>query len=114
MAHILCCMVTRIGPKQPRRNFLAAWRKKRGLTQEQLAERVSTYKGQISNYESGTRKMGFEVQAALAEALDIEPTDLFRDPERPSADELLRDADPQVFNEAIEIIKVLVNRRKSA
>lgn len=104
-------MVTRIGPKTPRRNFLAKWRQKRELTQEQLAERLGTYKGQISNWEGNKRNMGFAVQAALAEALDIEPSDLFRDPERPSADELLRDADPKVFNEAIEIIKVLVARR---
>ncbi|KRB22699.1 helix-turn-helix domain-containing protein [Mesorhizobium sp. Root172] len=104
-------MIARIGPKTPRRNFLAKWRAKRKLTQEQLAERVGTYKGQISNWESNKRNMGFDVQSALAEALDIEPFDLFRDPDRPSADELLRNADPQVVQEAIEIIKVLVARR---
>lgn len=104
-------MVTRIGPKKPRRNFLAKWRAKKKLTQEQLAERLGTYKGQISNWENNNRAMGFDVQSALAEALDIEPSDLFRDPDRPSADELLRDADPHVFNQAIELIKVLVARR---
>jgi len=104
-------MVTRIGPKTPRRNFLAKWRQKRELTQEQLADRVGTYKAQISNWEGGKRSLSFDVQTALAEALDIEPQDLFRDPDRPSADELLRNASPQVLNEAIEIIKVLVARR---
>lgn len=104
-------MVTRIGPKKPRRNFLAKWRAKRELTQEQLADRVGTYKAQISNWEGGKRALTFDVQSALAEALDIEPQDLFRDPDRPSADELLRDASPQVLSEAIEIIKVLVARR---
>lgn len=104
-------MVTRIGPKTPRRNFLAKWRAKKELTQEQLAERIGTYKGQISNWESNRRAMGADVLVALAEALDIEPSDLFRDPERPSADELLRGADPKVVLEAIEIIKVLVARR---
>jgi transcriptional regulator with XRE-family HTH domain len=104
-------MVTRIGPKTPRRNFLAKWRTKRKLTQEQLADRVGTYKAQISNWEGGKRALTFDVQSALAEALDIEPQDLFRDPDRPSADELLRDASPQILNEAIEIIKVLVARR---
>ncbi len=104
-------MVTRIGPKTPRRNFLAKWRQKRELTQEQLADRLGTYKGQVSNWEGGKRALTFDVQAALAEALDIEPQDLFRDPDRPSADELLRDASPQLYKEAIEIIKVLVSRR---
>lgn len=104
-------MVARIGPKQPRRNFLAKWRAKKQLTQEQLADRLGTYKGQISNWESNKRAMSWAVVMALAEALEIEPMDLFRDPDRPSADELLRDADPKVFVEAIEIIKVLVARR---
>lgn len=104
-------MVARIGPKQPRRHYLAKWRAHRGLSQQQLAERVGTYKAQISNWENNKRAMSFDVQAALAEALNIEPGDLFRDPDRPSADELLRDAPVSVVNEAIEIIKVLVNRR---
>lgn len=104
-------MVTRIGSKTPRRHYLAAWRKERGLSQEQLADRLGTHKAQISNWETGKRSIGMEVQAALADALSIEPQDLFRDPARPSADELLRNASPQVLNEAIEIIKVLVARR---
>lgn len=104
-------MVTRIGPKKPRRNYLAAWREQRGLTQDQLADRLDTYKGQISNWENGRRAMSFDVQAALAEALDIEPSDLFRDPERPSADELLRDVAPEVHQQAIDLIRVLVGRR---
>lgn len=106
-------MVTRIGPKQPRRNFLAKWREKRGLTQEQLADRIGTYKGQVSNWENARRHMSAQVQAALAEALDIEPGDLWRDPDRPSADELLRGVAPDVHEKAIEMIRVLTGRRAS-
>lgn len=104
-------MIARIGPKKPRRNFLAQWRKDRELTQEQLAERVGTYKGQISNWENGNRSLSFDVLSALAEALNIEPMDIFRDPKRPSADELLRDAPPAVHAQVIDLIKVLVQRR---
>lgn len=104
-------MVTRIGPKQPRRNFLRKWRDHRGLTQEALAERLGTNKAQISNWENARRAMTFNVQAALAEALSIEPSDLFRDPDRPSADELLRDVPPEVHTQAIDLIKVLVGKR---
>jgi len=42
-------MVTRIGPKHAKRHYLRAWREKRHLTQEQLAARLGTHKGQISN-----------------------------------------------------------------
>lgn len=106
-------MVTRIGPRQPRRNFVAKWREAKGLTQEQLADRLGTYKGQVSNWENARRSMSFDVQAALAEALGIEPPDLFRDPARPSADELLRDVPAEVHNQAIDMIRILIGRRAS-
>jgi transcriptional regulator with XRE-family HTH domain len=106
-------MVTRIGPRVPRRNHIKDWREKRGLTQEQLAERLGTYKAQISNWENARRSLTFAVQSALAEALDIEPSDIFRSPERPSADELLRDVPPDVHRQAIELIRVLVNKKAS-
>jgi transcriptional regulator with XRE-family HTH domain len=104
-------MVTRIGPQQLRRNFLRQWRESKGLTQEQLAERVGTYKAQVSNWENAKRAMTFAVQSSLADALGIEPTDLFRDPARPSVDELLRDQPVEVVERAAEMVRILINRR---
>lgn len=98
-------MVTRIGPKQPFRHYLKEWRDERGLTQQQLADRVDTGKDQISRWESGKRGMSAEVVGALAEALQIEPSDLFRDPNQPSADELLRDATPEQRRLAFQLIE---------
>jgi len=104
-------MVTRIGPKLPRRNFVAAWRERRGLTQEQLASRLDTHKGQISNWENNKRAMSFDVQAALAEALDLEPSDLFRSPDQPSVDALLRGQSPEVISQAVSLVEVLLRKR---
>lgn len=104
-------MITRIGPKQIRRNFLGEWRKKRELTQEQLAARLDTTKPQVSNWENGRRMMSYQVQAALAEALGIEPSDLFRHPDQPSADALLRGQSPEVVRQAIDLIEVLIRKR---
>ena len=106
-------MVTRIGPRKPRRNFLRAHREKVGLTQEQLADRIGTKKAQISNWENQNRAISPGAQEALEDALGIDPGQIYRDPERPSADELLRNASPELVQEAIDIIKVLVNRRAS-
>lgn len=115
-------MVTRIGPKTPRKHYLAAWRLKRGLTQEQLAERLGTYKSQVSNWENYRRDITPNVQLALAEALDIEPGDIFFDPAKPSPSELLRDSavhemtlilnnqNEETRQQALEMIKVLVRR----
>lgn len=102
-------MVTRIGPRQPRRHFLKEHREKAGLTQEQLADRVGTYKGQVSNWENHRRVISRPAQEALEAALGT--GDLYRDPSRPSADELLRNQPPEVVDEAIAIIQVIVNRR---
>jgi transcriptional regulator with XRE-family HTH domain len=104
-------MVARIGPRRPFRHYLREWREKRGLTQQQLADKLDTGKDQISRWESGKRDMGAAVIAALSEALQIEPGDLFRDPSIPSADELLRNASPEERALAIDVVQRIVSRR---
>jgi transcriptional regulator with XRE-family HTH domain len=101
-------MIARIGPKEPRRNFLKDWREKRGLTQDQLAERLDTGKDQVSRWENRKRGMSAEVLEALADALNIQPYDIFRDPKRPSADELLSRASPEIRRQAFAIIETLI------
>ena len=104
----MSAMVTRIGPKRPRRLYLQAWRESRGLTQQQLAERVETGKDQISRWESGKRGMSAGVIAALEEALQLEPGDLFRDPAQPSVDELLRNASPEERQRVFSVVQALL------
>lgn len=101
-------MPVRIGPSRPTRQFLSKWREHRGLTQQQLADRIETGKDQISRWENGKRGMSAEVLNALAEALQIEPADLFRDPDMPSADELLRSATPEQRRLAIDLVERIV------
>ena len=101
-------MVTRIGPKRPRRQYLQAWRESRGLTQQQLADRVDTGKDQISRWESGKRGMSAGVIEALEEALQLEPGDLFRDPAQPSVDELLRNATPEQRLQVLSVVQALL------
>lgn len=108
-------MVTRIGPTKPIRHFLREWRKSRRLTQQKLADRLPPSedgkqpgKDQVSRWERNERGMTMEVQGALAEALDIEPGDLFRDPAQPSADELLRRATPEQRRQAFAVIETLL------
>ncbi len=56
-----------------RRIFLKEWRTYRGLTQEQLAERVGWTKGNVSQLENGVQGYSQEGLEALAEALQCEP-----------------------------------------
>jgi transcriptional regulator with XRE-family HTH domain len=64
-----------------RRHFIREWRKHRGLTQPQLAERIGVSVSSISQLE--TYKQGYSQATleALADALNCEPADLLiRDP----------------------------------
>ena len=80
----------------------------RGLTQQQLGDRIGTHKGNIANWENHRRQMSMGVQIALADALGIEVYDLFRDPNQPSIDQLLASSSPAVKTQAFEIVKALL------
>ena len=102
-------MVIRIGPKRPHRFYLAEWREKVGLTQEQLGERLGTSDVTISRWETRRRQPDLNALAAICEALggNLLPMDLFRHPDTPSADALLRGQPPEVRDEAIKIIRAI-------
>jgi transcriptional regulator with XRE-family HTH domain len=64
------------------RHFIKQWRIFRGLTQEQLAERVGVTHGAISQLERGITNYTQEMLESLAFALQCEPADLImRNPE---------------------------------
>lgn len=107
-------MPIRIGPKVPQKNFIAEWREKRGLTQEQLGGRIGVSDVTVSRWETGTRKPDLSAQAAICEALggNLQPADLFRHPDTPSADALLRNQPQEIREQAIAVIEALIARRR--
>lgn len=105
-------MIARLGPKRPFKHFLREWREARHLTQEQLADRLDTGKDQVSRWENGKRGMTIEVQVAIAEALQIEPADLFRDPAAPSIDALLANSSADMRRKAFEIVRVMISEKR--
>lgn len=100
-------MPARIGPRRPPRIFLAEWRENRGLTQERLGERVGVEKMTVSRWERGIAALNTNVMQALADALAIEPEDLWRHPDRPSADALLRNQPEDIRQQALTIIQAI-------
>ncbi|MDW9814959.1 helix-turn-helix domain-containing protein [Sinorhizobium meliloti] len=62
-------------PERPR-YFFKEWRKKRGLTQEELAETVGVTPSSISQLENGKQGFTDTTLSALAEALSCNPGDL--------------------------------------
>ena len=100
-------MPARIGPRRPRRLYVFEWREARGLTQERLAERLGVSNMTVSRWERGTSLLNTDVMAAVADALDIEPQDLYRHPDQPSADALLRGQSAEVRDQALTIIRAI-------
>lgn len=66
------------------RHFIRDWRKHRGLTLEQLAERVGLTHGAISQLERGETNYTQPTLEAIANALNCEPADLIM--RRPDAE----------------------------
>ncbi|EEB55167.1 putative transcriptional regulator, partial [Wolbachia endosymbiont of Culex quinquefasciatus JHB] len=72
------------------------WRLVRGYTQKDLAEKMSTTRDEISNYEQGRVAIPLEKLYAIAETLSINIMDLL---------ELTEDADDKVENELPNLIE---------
>lgn len=73
-------------PKPPRlrRTFIREWRVHRGLTLEQLADRVGTTHASLSRIERAIQPYSQELLEGLAEALATDPASLLmRDPTDP-------------------------------
>lgn len=100
-------MPPRIGPRKPIKLYLAEWRESRGLTQEQLAGRLGTTDVTVSRWETGRSLLNTAVMAAIAEALNIEPEDLYHDPARPTPNALMRDQAPDVIEQALKLLRAI-------
>lgn len=59
---------------------LLYYRKKRGMTQNDLARKVFVKRQTISNYEKNTRICDLDTLVLLSEALDISLDDLIKNP----------------------------------
>lgn len=99
--------IGRIGPRKPVRLYLAEWRAKKGLTQQQLADRLETSDVTVSRWETGERKPDDDAKAAIAWVLGIELVDLYRHPDQPSADALLRDQPAEIQDQAFRVIAAM-------
>jgi transcriptional regulator with XRE-family HTH domain len=75
-----------IKKKERQRIYLREWRKHRGITQDQLADRLDVDRSIISKIETGKLDYHQHFLEAAADALMCEPADLLvRDPTAPDA-----------------------------
>lgn len=82
LANIVRMSKTASPQAEPERQnwYLKGWREFRGLTQEELAHRVGSSKGYVSQLESKERRYNQDLLERFAKALDCEPWQLLIDP----------------------------------
>lgn len=66
---------------KPYTNFLADYRKRAGMTQKELGEKVDKSFASINRYENGTRSMDRELIIKVARILGVQPHELFVKPD---------------------------------
>jgi transcriptional regulator with XRE-family HTH domain len=94
------------------RHFIKEWRVYRGLTQEQLADRIGVSKATLSRLESAKQPYTQDVLEALADAMNCEPADLImRDPSREGAIwSIWENATPEQRVQIESVVRALVGK----
>lgn len=104
---------TRLKPDGKPRHFIREWRKKRGLTLEQLAGRLEVATSSISQLENGKQGYSQPMLEAIADALGCQPADLLmRDPSREDAiwsiESQLKTASPEKRNAILAVVETML------
>lgn len=94
--------------RRPARIYLKEWLEFRGLTAEQLAGRLDTSKSVVSKLMNGKQRYNQDWLEMIAYALNVEVPALYRHPEAPTADELLRSTTPEKAREVFRVISVML------
>lgn len=104
-------MVTRIRKGAKRHVYLREWRKHKDVKAERLAERLEIERESYYRLEREPRKLSLGEVVELADALGIEPQQLFGPPEAPeSLDLIIQEAPQEQRDMALDIVKRLVGR----
>ncbi|MFE8697933.1 helix-turn-helix domain-containing protein [Cytobacillus sp. FJAT-53684] len=100
---------------------IASLRKKRNLSQYELADRLGFSRGKLANYEQGSRQPDYDTLIKLADFFEVSTDYLLRGKEyEEKVDEILEDKDTQIAardgdisdDEALELLKLLLEREK--
>lgn len=109
-------MVTKIGQKRRARLYITEWFEYCGVNDEKVGNRIGVDRTTVWKWRDQPSRLDPDKLAAIADALDIEPAALWRmpppkdQPPKPSVDEMLRDAPPDIQDTVIELARRLVNR----
>lgn len=92
-------------------HYIREWRKFRGMTMVELAERVDMSHTVLSRLERGQQRYNQALLEQIAEALRTTPADLImRDPALPSLVDMFRELTPAQKETAEAVIQTLRNQ----
>ena len=99
------------------KHFVRQWRKHRGLTQGQLAEKTNYSDGAVSHLETGQTHYSQTMLEAIAKALDCNPADLIlHEPngasERRKGRMLIDRLNASNLGRAIALLEVMVDQQE--
>lgn len=97
-------------PRKRSRHFIGKWREYRGLSQDQLAERIGMSRANYSKIERGVVPYSQDFLEEAANALNCEPADLImRDPYSPvwSIYDTLKTLPEEQQKQALAVIEAL-------
>ncbi len=97
----------RIGPTKPFRHFIREWMEEKGVNQERLAGRLEVESSTVSKLLTGRQRLSDVWLSGIAWALDVEVADLFRDPARPTQEQLLEGLSDEQKHTVLNLISVL-------
>lgn len=103
-------MVTRIGRLKEAHLYLAEWREHLRLRLDDVAGRLGVARNTVWRWENEQKRLDPYKIKAYANALGLEPEDLWRPPPNRSIDGMLKNASPEVRATASDIIATLTKR----
>ncbi len=101
-------MVTRIRPNARTHLYIDEWMRERDLTDEALGLRMGKSRVTVWRWRSEQHRLNPGKIAAIAEALDLAPSELWRPPGRPSLDALVQDEGDEVVRKAADVVRIIV------
>lgn len=103
--------VTTIRKSTHKHLYIEEWMDRRGLNDESLANRIGVARATVTRWRKQQHRLNPGKIAAIAAALDLEPSALWHPSHRPSLDAMVQNAPDALVNDAAEMVRLFVARR---
>lgn len=97
----------RIGRRRRAHLYIDEWFTHRGLNDAKVAAKLEIDRTTVWKWRTNPSRLDPGKMEALAHALDIEPAELYRPPNRPSLDAITKDYSEDLQQKAAEIVRLL-------